>query len=116
MLGTLRKMLGIPSRNERIVSAMQALVARVSALEPGLGKLTDEQLLLVLRPKSGVAADEALLDQVRRLNAKLSDYKRVSGVVVLADEFPRTASQKIKRDDLARVLRGLRRDQSIVKL
>jgi long-chain acyl-CoA synthetase len=80
------------------------------------GKLTDEQLILVLRPKAGVAVDEALLDSLRKLNAGLSDYKRVSGVVVLGDEFPRTASQKIKRDDLARVLAGRRRDEALVRL
>jgi long-chain acyl-CoA synthetase len=80
------------------------------------GKLTGEELLLALRPKTGSSADEPLLEQVRRLNAKLSDYKRVSGVVVLGDEFPRTASQKIKRDDLARVLRARKRDEAIVRL
>jgi len=44
MLGTLQRMLGIPSRNERILKAMQPVVARVNALEAGLQKLTDEQL------------------------------------------------------------------------
>jgi long-chain acyl-CoA synthetase len=78
------------------------------------GKLTGEELLLVLRPKS--AADEALFEQVKKLNAKLSDYKRVSGVVVVGEEFPRTASQKVKRDDLARVLRARKRDEAIVRL
>jgi long-chain acyl-CoA synthetase len=81
------------------------------------GKLTGEELILVLRPKTGVAADEALLEQVKKLNAKLNDYKRVHGVVVVSDEFPRTASQKIKRDDLASKLRaGLRRDEAIVRI
>ncbi len=66
--------------------------------------LGGEQLLLVLRPKAERAVDEALLARVRALNLRLSEYKRVQGVVAVADEFPRTASQKIKRELLAREL------------
>jgi long-chain acyl-CoA synthetase len=80
------------------------------------GKLTGEELLLVLRPKTGVTIDEAQLDEVKKLNAKLSDYKRVSGVVIVTDEFPVTASQKVKRDDLAKVLRALKREEAVVRL
>ncbi len=68
------------------------------------GKLTDEQLVLVLRPKSGVATDAAFFERIQKLNLKLSDFKRVQGVVVCDEEFPRTASQKIKREELAKVL------------
>ena len=41
---------------------------------------------------------------VRKLNAKLSEYKRLHGVVLWGQEFPRTASQKIKREELAKQL------------
>jgi long-chain acyl-CoA synthetase len=81
------------------------------------GKLTDEQLLLVLRPKESSEAREELLVRVKKLNEKLSDYKRVRGVVLLDSEFPRTASQKIKRDELAKLLRDTKkRDQAILPL
>jgi long-chain acyl-CoA synthetase len=81
------------------------------------GKLTDEQLLLVLRPKESSEAREELLARVKKLNEKLSDYKRVRGVVLLDSEFPRTASQKIKRDELAKLLRDTKkRDQAILPL
>ena len=65
------------------------------------GTLVDEQLMLVVRPKEGV--DVALLEaEIARLNLKLSEHKRVHGVLSWAREFPRTASQKIKRELLAR--------------
>jgi long-chain acyl-CoA synthetase len=67
------------------------------------GKLVDEQLLLVVRPNAE-ADVAALLAEVARRNLKLSEHKRVHGVLVWAREFPRTASQKIKREALAKVL------------
>ncbi len=81
------------------------------------GKLTDEQLVLVVRPKSGVAMDATFIDRVRQLNLKLSDFKRVQGIVWCETEFPRTASQKIKRDELARQLATHKsRDAAVVVL
>ena len=72
------------------------------------GKLTDEQLLIVVRPKHGTT-DEQLADLLADLkvrNRKLADYKRLAGVLLWTDEFPRTASQKVKRELLARELRS----------
>jgi long-chain acyl-CoA synthetase len=66
--------------------------------------LVGEQLILALRPKAEQPPDDALLQRVRALNQKLTEYKRVQGVVVVQEEFPRTASQKIKREALARQL------------
>jgi long-chain acyl-CoA synthetase len=34
-------------------------------------------------------------------NRRLPDYKRVGGYVIWDRDFPRTASMKIKRDELA---------------
>jgi long-chain acyl-CoA synthetase len=70
---------------------------------PGKG-LGGDQLILALRPKSEQPLDEALFERVRALNQKLSEYKRVQGVVAVQEEFPRTASQKIKREALAQRL------------
>jgi long-chain acyl-CoA synthetase len=78
--------------------------------------LASDQLLLVLRPKADRDVN-ALLDHVRELNQKLTAYKRVQGVVVMNDEFPRTASQKIKRELLAKKLKeGVARERAIVTL
>jgi long-chain acyl-CoA synthetase len=65
-----------------------------------------EQLAIVIRPKKADRPSEALLEDLRRLNRTLPDFKRLSAYVVLGDEFPRTASQKIKREVLAERLRA----------
>jgi acyl-coenzyme A synthetase/AMP-(fatty) acid ligase len=48
------------------------------------------------------------------LNGRLLNYKRVHGIVVYEDDFPRTASMKIKRNVLAESLSKLDRT-SVVK-
>ena len=77
------------------------------------GTLTDEQLMCVLRP--GKDADlAAVVEEVRRRNRKLADFKRIAGYVVWSDEFPRTASLKVKRNVLAEALSGaLRREEAL---
>ncbi len=75
------------------------------------GKLTEEQLCVVIRPKTGAELSPACLEDLGRRNRQLTDYKRLSGVVVCSDEFPRTASMKVKRLELALRLReSLTRD------
>lgn len=74
---------------------------------PGVA-LTEEGLVVVVRAPQVTeddAARNALLEAIRVRNGKLPDYKRVSGVLPYADEFPRTASMKIKRAALADALR-----------
>lgn len=79
------------------------------------GKMVDEQLIVVIRPK-GERVTEALVEELRRRNRKLPDFKRISGYVVRTEEFPATASLKIKRNVLAEELRALDRSESIVLL
>jgi acyl-coenzyme A synthetase/AMP-(fatty) acid ligase len=43
------------------------------------------------------------------LNGRLLNYKRVHGIVVFEEDFPRTASMKIKRNLLAESLAKLDR-------
>ncbi len=64
------------------------------------GKLTDEQLMVVVRVAGDANADDVLTD-IRNRNRRLADFKRLSGVVLWTDEFPRTASMKLKRGVLA---------------
>jgi long-chain acyl-CoA synthetase len=69
------------------------------------GKLTEEELLLVVRLKEGEGSRDGVLEHIRALNLGLVDFKRVQGVVFHDSEFARTASQKIKREELAKTLR-----------
>lgn len=82
------------------------------------GKLTDEQLIVVIRPKAGLDEQrrQAVVDEFRRHNRRLADYKRLSGFVLYDGEFPRTASQKIKREPLARELKRLDRSSAVHEL
>jgi long-chain acyl-CoA synthetase len=69
-------------------------------------ELRGEALSVVVRlAKDGVAA--TTLDAIRAANLKLADFKRVSSYCLLAEEFPRTASLKIKRELLAARVREL---------
>ena len=63
--------------------------------------MTDEQLIAVVRTEDEANALRALAGKNRRL----PDYKRLSGVLLWQQEFPRTASMKLKRAELATTLR-----------
>jgi long-chain acyl-CoA synthetase len=64
-----------------------------------------EGLCVALRPKPELGVDAAL-DAIRAANHKLVDWKRVRSYVVAAAEFPKTASMKVKREQLAAALRA----------
>jgi Long-chain acyl-CoA synthetases (AMP-forming) len=66
--------------------------------------LTGEKLILVLRPKKDPLEDP-MVEEIRRRNRTLTDFKRLSGYVVYGREFPRTSTMKIKRQQLAQELR-----------
>ncbi len=69
-------------------------------LWPG-GKLTDEILVAVVR-----GGDEAVVKRiVEDRNRRLPDFKRVRGLLFWDEDFPRTASMKVKRGPLAEALR-----------
>lgn len=72
--------------------------------------MTGEQLILVIRAKKEAKADfasaaEEALQGLRRQNRRLADYKRISGYLLWDDEFPRTASRKLKRSAFAEAIR-----------
>jgi len=74
------------------------------------GKLTDERLIVLLRPSHGVDAT-TLVKQLRERNHKLAEHKRIAGYVIWQPEFPKTASMKLKREALAREIgHTLKRD------
>jgi long-chain acyl-CoA synthetase len=63
--------------------------------------LGNEMLMLVIRLEQGQQFSDALRDDVVARNRRLADYKRVGGYLVWEKDFPRTASLKIKRGELA---------------
>jgi long-chain acyl-CoA synthetase len=77
-----------------------------------VASMTGEMLVVVIHPEDGQLTDETLQEVVAR-NRKLADYKRIGGYVVLDEDFPRTASLKIKRSDLAARIAVRSRDEAI---
>jgi long-chain acyl-CoA synthetase len=67
--------------------------------------LSGEQLLILLRLETGQEMTEALRRELVARNRRLPDFKRVSGYVLWDQDFPRTASLKIKRTLLAEEVR-----------
>jgi len=68
-------------------------------------EMTGEKLLLVLHTDAGKRSDADLVGEISSRNRKLLNYKRVSGYLIWAEDFPRTASLKIKRTELALQIR-----------
>lgn len=66
---------------------------------------TGEELIIVVRLQKGQRR-ERLCAAVVEANKELVDYKRVASVVFWEHEFPRTASMKIKRQELAKQVRA----------
>jgi long-chain acyl-CoA synthetase len=63
--------------------------------------MVGEQLLLVLHLEQGQTLTEDLRRDISARNSRLLNYKRVHGIVLFNEDFPRTASLKIKRNILA---------------
>jgi len=75
-----------------------------------------EKLVLVIHPEPGQQYNEELRGDVNARNHRLLNYKRIHGVVVLDEDFPRTASLKIKRNVLAERLASLDSASAILQL
>jgi len=63
--------------------------------------MVGEQLVLVVHLESGQQYGDELKREINARNNRLLNYKRIHGVVLLDEDFPRTASLKIKRNMLA---------------
>ncbi|HYW98148.1 MAG TPA: hypothetical protein VE822_03475, partial [Candidatus Elarobacter sp.] len=63
--------------------------------------MTGEKLVLALHLEQGHQYGEELRQDINARNNRLINYKRIHGVVLLDEDFPRTASLKIKRSVLA---------------
>ena len=63
--------------------------------------MVGEQLVLVLHLEQGQQLTDPLRQDVNTRNNRLLNYKRIHGIVLMDEDFPRTASLKIKRNALA---------------
>jgi len=75
-----------------------------------------EVLVIVLRLEPGQEFDEALRNDLTERNLRLPDFKRIRGYVIWDRDFPRTASLKIKRIELAEQLRATKNRSAVVEL
>src|SRR5206468_3161387 len=78
--------------------------------------MTGEQLVLALHLEPGQRLNNELRAEISARNQRLLNYKRIHGVVLLEEDFPRTASLKIKRNVLAERLAKLDRAAAILPL
>jgi long-chain acyl-CoA synthetase len=67
--------------------------------------MVGEELIIVLRFEPNQQMNEALRADLSARNQKLLNYKRISGYLVWDQDFPRTASMKVKRIELAQQIR-----------
>jgi long-chain acyl-CoA synthetase len=78
--------------------------------------MVGEQLVLVLHLEQGQQFNEQLRQDINARNNRLLNYKRIHGVVLLDEDFPRTASLKIKRNALAERLAKLDNATAVLPL
>jgi long-chain acyl-CoA synthetase len=79
-------------------------------------ELGREMLVIALRLESSQQVDSKLLEEILMRNRKLPDFKRVGGYVIWEQDFPRTASMKIKRQALAEEIRSSLQRGAVVTL
>ena len=78
--------------------------------------MVGEQLVLVMHLEPGQSLTKDLRQEIAARNNKLLNYKRVRGIVLTTEDFPRTASMKIKRNVLAERLAKLDRSSAVLEL
>lgn len=78
--------------------------------------MINEKLILVVHLEPGQVLTDELKAEISSRNSRLINYKRVHGLVVYHEDFPLTASLKIKRNELAHRLGALDREQSILPI
>jgi long-chain acyl-CoA synthetase len=67
--------------------------------------MTGEQLVLVVHPEAAPPIPQEIVANLAERNRRLLPYKRVGGYLIWNADFPRTASLKVKRAELARQIR-----------
>ncbi len=75
-----------------------------------------EQLVLVVHLEPGLPFTDELKNEIVARNNRLTNYKRIHGIVLYDDEFPLTASLKVIRKVLAQRLGKLERTKAILPI
>src|ERR1700686_1648850 len=78
--------------------------------------MVGEQLILAIHLEPGQSLTPALRQEITARNNRLLNYKRIRGIVLVNEDFPRTASMKIKRNVLAERLAKLDRGSAVLEL
>jgi long-chain acyl-CoA synthetase len=75
-----------------------------------------EMLVLLVRLEQNQEFTDALKEEIITRNRRLPDFKRVGGYLLCSKDFPRTASMKIKRTELADEVRKVLGRAAVVEL
>ena len=75
-----------------------------------------EKLILVIHLEPGQAFTPELKSEIMARNNRLTNYKRIHGLVVYAEDFPLTASLKVIRKVLAQRLGNLDKDKVVLPI
>ena len=78
--------------------------------------MVGEQLMLAIHLEPGQTLTNELRQEITAQNNRLLNYKRIRGIVTVDEDFPRTASMKIKRNVLAERLGKLERTSAVEEL
>jgi len=73
-------------------------------------------LVLVLHPDLNQEVTSTVITDVAGRNRRLPDFKRIGGYLIWDKDFPRTASMKIKRNELAEQIRQATSRSSVKEL
>jgi len=76
-----------------------------------------EMLVLIVRLETGQEFSDEMKNEIIARNRQLPDFKRVGGYSIWDQDFPRTASMKIKRTVLAEEIgKGRNFDSAVIEL
>jgi long-chain acyl-CoA synthetase len=78
--------------------------------------MVGEQLILAIHLEPGQSLTSELRQEIMARNNRLLNYKRIRGIVMVDEDFPRTASMKIKRNALAERLGRFERSRAVEEL
>jgi long-chain acyl-CoA synthetase len=78
--------------------------------------LSGERLVMALHLESGQQFTVQLQADLAARNRRLADFKRLGGCILWERDFPRTASMKIRREELAAEIGKLNQDEVVLPL
>ncbi len=79
-------------------------------------ELGQEKLVIVLRLEQNQQFNPGLLEDLTARNRRLPDFKRLGGYLIWEKDFPRTASMKVKRQELAEDVGNMVERGAVVEL